>query len=346
MAQQHLPIIRDVHSIRTFRESLQGPVALIPTMGMLHDGHLSLVRLAAQQTASIIVSIYANPSQLTSAGESQSYPSTLNSDLEILTALNSELRRNRSGTIQAIFAPNDQEMYPCSSPDSIPRGVGCFVNILPLTSLLEGVDRPSHFVGVATVCLKLFNAVKPNKVYLGEKDFQQTIIVKRLVQELLLDVEVVVGKTFRESDGLALSSRNVFLGTRRRAIAPVIVRALHAAREAYEKNELDKDELIHNCKRVAEEEQVRQKHLSKEQRTTFTIIYFDLADIESFETISNIDPERGAVLCGAIQILPLEGVMDGEDRGLHDGVDSVRLLDSIVLEPRKAKGSEPRTLIA
>ncbi|KAL8917213.1 MAG: hypothetical protein Q9172_005943 [Xanthocarpia lactea] len=335
MAQQsYLPILRDVRSIRQFRESLHGPVSLVPTMGLLHEGHLSLVRLAAEKTQSIIVSIYANPSQLTSPGEHQSYPSTLESDLKQLIGLNEELRQGRCGIIEAVFAPTDDEMYPGSPPDGIPRGVGTFVNILPMTILLEGEGRPSHFVGVATVCLKLFNAVQPNKVIFGEKDFQQTIVVKRLVQDFLLDIEVVVGETVREDDGLALSSRNVFLGARRRAVAIVLIRALYAARDAYEAGEEGRDELVAVCKQVVEEEQVKQGRLLEAQRVNFEIVYFDLADKESMTPIRTVKPERGAVICGAIHLLPLEGLAYGEDGGRLDGNDTVRLIDSIVLEPR------------
>ena len=339
--QSQLPIILRVDSIRTFRASLQGPIALIPTMGMLHEGHLSLVRLAAEKTPSVIVSIYANPSQLATSGEIQSYPSTLDSDLERLMALNDQLINDRRGIVKAIFAPTDQEMYPYSPPDSIPRGTGSFVNISPLSSLLEGMDRPSHFIGVATVCLKLFNAVKPDYAYFGEKDFQQTIIVKRLVNDFLLDVKIVVGKTIREDDDLALSSRNVFLGTRRRAVAVVIVRALRVAQHTYGNNELDRDKLLYTCTRVVEQEQVKQERLPKSRRATFAAIYFDLMDSDTFESISTIDPARGAVLCGAIQMFPLETPVDGEDRGLRDGQDSVRLLDSVMLAPKRFKEADP-----
>ncbi|KAL8977643.1 MAG: hypothetical protein Q9205_006597, partial [Flavoplaca limonia] len=263
-------------------------------MGMLHDGHLSLIRLAAQQPSSIFVSIYANPSQLTIQEGKHSYPSTIDSDLALLVALNEELRSNGSGTVHVVFAPTDQEMYPFSPPNDIQRGLGSFVNILPMTSILEGADRPSHFVGVATVCLKLFNAVNPDKVYFGEKDYQQTVIIKRLVQDFLLDAEVVVGKTMREDDGMALSSRNVFLGTRRRAVATILVRALDVARNAYEGGEVGRDELVSLCKQVVEEEQVKQEQLLKLRRVSLEIIYFELANRESMTAIGSVDPEKGA----------------------------------------------------
>ncbi|KAL9637040.1 MAG: hypothetical protein Q9204_002024 [Flavoplaca sp. TL-2023a] len=300
-------------------------------MGMLHTGHMSLVRLAAQQTPSVIVSIYANPSQLTTHGEKQSYPSTFDSDLERLVAMNDEMRHSCTGVIRAIFAPVDEEMYPCSPPDSIPQGIGGFVNILPISSLLEGRDRPSHFVGVSTICLKLFNAARPNTVFFGEKDFQQTIVIKRLVQDFLLDIKVVVGKTIREIDGLAISSRNVFLGTRRRAVATIMVRAMQAVRDAYEQNVMDRNQLLSVGNRIMEQERVEQEQLPEDQGATFAVIYFELVDPESLESLITIDPGNGAVLCGAIQMLPLKGGGDGEDQGLRDGADSVRLIDSIIL---------------
>ncbi|KAL8875143.1 MAG: hypothetical protein Q9198_006458 [Flavoplaca austrocitrina] len=314
-------------------------------MGMLHDGHMSLVRLAAQQTPSVIVSIYANPSQLTTHGEKRSYPSTFDSDLERLIAVNDELRHNCTGVIRAIFAPVEQEMYPCSPPDSIPQGIGSFVNILPLTSVLEGRDRPSHFVGVSTICLKLFNAARPNSVFFGEKDFQQTIIIKRLVQDFLLDIKVVVGKTVREIDGLAMSSRNLFLGTRRRAVATIMVRAMQAVRDAYEQNIMDRNQLLSVGNRIMDLERVKQEQLPKGQGATFAVIYFDLADPESLESLITIDPKNGAVLCGAIQMLPLNGGRDGEDQGLRGGADSVRLIDSIILYLTEADNTSSKSSI-
>lgn len=335
MAQQsHLPILRDVRSIRQVRASMHGPVSLVPTMGLLHEGHLSLVRLAAEKTQSIIVSIYVNPSQLTGPDEIGSYPSTLDTDLELLVALNKQLRYRGYGTVQAVFAPTDEEMYPCSPPDDIPRGLGSFINMLPMTSVLEGADRPSHFIGVATVCLKLFNAIRPNTVYFGEKDYQQTVVIKRLVQDFLLDIEVVVGETIREADGMALSSRNVFLGTRRRAVATVLVRALYAARNGYEAGKVERSELVSLCKQVVEEEQVKQGQLLKAQRANFEVICFELADHESMTPIGTVNPERGAVICGAIRMLPLVVLAYGEDGGRLDGNDTVRLIDSIFLEPK------------
>ncbi|KAL8730474.1 MAG: hypothetical protein Q9166_004038 [cf. Caloplaca sp. 2 TL-2023] len=341
MAQQSpLPILRDVRSIRQFRTSMHGPVSLVPTMGLLHQGHLSLVRLAAEQTQFILVSIYANPSQLTTPEEAGFYPSTLKSDVDLLLALNEQLRHKGSGTVQAIFAPTDQEMYPCSPPDSSPHGVGSFVNILPLTRILEGADRPSHFVGVATVCLKLFNAAKPDKVYFGQKDFQQTVLVKRLVQDFLLNIDVVVGETIREDDGLAMSSRNVFLGTRRRTVATVIHRALQAAQEVYINGQVDRDELLSTCKRVVEEEQTKQRQLPKPQRTNLEIIYFGLADPVSLEATDKVNVDRGAVICGAVQLLPNEDILDEDGPGGQDSNGSVRLIDSVLLEPRKT-GQRP-----
>ncbi|KAL8677491.1 MAG: hypothetical protein Q9186_006090, partial [Xanthomendoza sp. 1 TL-2023] len=316
MAQQpHIPIIRDVRTMRQVRASMRGVVSLVPTMGLLHEGHLSLVRLAAEKTQTIIVSIYANPSQLTGPKENGSYPSTLGEDYKLLAALNNELRQMGVGTVQAVFAPTDQEMYPSSPPDDIPRGLGSFVNILPTTSILEGADQSSHFIGVATICLKLFNAIEPDKVYFGEKDYQQTVIIRKLVQDFLLGMEVIVGDTFREADGLALSSRNIFLGTPRRIVATVLFRALNAARNAYEGGKVDRDELVSICKQVVEEEQVKQGLLLKAQRANLEIIYFELVDQKSMTSISTANLEMGSVICGAIRLLPLKVLAYGEDGG-------------------------------
>lgn len=143
-------------------------------------------------------------------------------DVVALEQVDDELRRKGQGRIKAVFAPTDKEIYPFLDSADVGNGLGGYVTISPLAGRLEGADQPTHFIGVATVCLKLLNAVKPHKAYFGEKDFQQTIIVKRLVEDFLVDVEVLVGETVREEDGLAVSSRNVFLGSRRRKVATVL----------------------------------------------------------------------------------------------------------------------------
>lgn len=302
-------------------------------MGILHSGHMSLIRLAAEQTDSIVVSIYANPTQLATAEARASYPSTLEADVATLEHIDDELRQKGQGRMKGVFASTDEEMYPYLDSTDVASGRGAFVTISPLAERLEGADQPAHFNGVATVCLKLFNAVKPHKAYFGEKDFQQTIVVRRLVQDFLVDVEVVVGQTVREEDGLALSSRNVYLGSRRRKVSTVLWRALCAAVNTYQNGELKRREILACALTVAGKEQTMQEQMSECDRAMFEILYFGLSDLDSAEELEELDPMKGALLSGAIRMLPLEAATRAEDSGWRNGTDWIRLIDSIVLKP-------------
>lgn len=323
--------------MRRLRSTLPDPVSLVPTMRMLHAGHISLIRLAAVQTKSIIVSIYVNPTQL-AAGERDTYPSRLAADVEALEHLNQELQLEDgySGRIRAAFAPTDEDMYPGMSPSStnFSAGLGSYVTISPLASRLEGADQPYHFVGVATVCLKLFNVVKPHGAYFGEKDFQQTVVIKKLVRDLLLDIEIVVGKTVREADGLALSSRNSYLGTRRRKVASVLWKALCAGALAFrETGEIQSEAILELCRLEVKKEQMIQERLKPCERAGFEVLYFGLSDLESLADAEEIDKGKGGLLSGAIRMLPLEVVPPGESTGLDGDQGHIRLIDSIVLQP-------------
>lgn len=331
-APNALQILHTISSMRQFRSALSGSVSLVPTMGMLHRGHLSLVCLAAEQTQSVIVSIYANPTQLAKA-ERNSYPSKLELDVAALERLNEALHQKGQGQIRGVFAPTDEEMYPYLSSTDIAAGQGSYVSISPLAGRLEGADQPAHFIGVATVCLKLFNAVKPHKAYFGEKDFQQTVIIKRLIDDFLVDLKLVVSETVREEDGLALSSRNVYLGSRRRKIAPVLWKTLSAAANVYYGGELRRGVILASCNQEARKEQDTQDQTKAGERARFEVLYFGLSNLKTIEDLEEVDPKEGALLSGAIQILPLETADQTEDLGWRGGTDSIRLIDSIVLKP-------------
>ena len=302
-------------------------------MGMLHSGHMSLIRLAAEQTESIVVSIYANPTQLATVEARASYPAILEADVAVLARLDHELRQKGRGRLKGVFAPTDQEMYPYLDSADVASGLRAFVTMPSLAGRLEGADRPFYFNAVATVCLKLFNVIKPHKAYFGEKDFQQTIVVRRLVQDLLIDVEVVVGETIREEDGLALSSRNVYLGSRRRKVAIILWRALHAAAKTYQDGETAREEILACALTVARKEKSLQEQMNKCDRARFEIFYVGLSDLDSVEEVEKVDLKKGALLSGAIRMLPLEAALGAEDTGWRNGKDSIRLIDSIVLEP-------------
>jgi pantoate--beta-alanine ligase len=188
-------------------------VGFVPTMGALHEGHASLMRRAAAETEVAVASIFVNPLQFGTGEDLGSYPRDLAGDLEVAAA---------SG-IAHVFAPAVAEMYP--------QPVLTTVTVAGITDRFEGAARPTHFAGVATVVTKLLSIVGPCRAYFGEKDYQQLAVVRRLAADLSLPVEVVGGATVREADGLALSSRNVYLSPAQRAAAPVLHRSLLAARD-------------------------------------------------------------------------------------------------------------------
>lgn len=235
----------------------------------------------------------------------------------------------------AVFAPTTREMYPSGFPGQEVDSDGSFVTVTPVGSVLEGRTRPTFFRGVATVCMKLFNIVQPSRVFFGQKDVQQTVVIRRMVRDFCMPLEAVVVPTVRdEADGLALSSRNVYLGARRRAVAPVLVRALRAAEEAYVVGgALEAGEVVPAALRVVLDALDEQKGLPPHEGVLFQLDYISLADPDTMEEIDEIDPSRGAILSGAIKMLPVYAPQAGEDLGHNDG-PPVRLIDNIILPPK------------
>ena len=330
---EELKVVHMISSMQSVRTDLSGSVSLVPTMGILHEGHLSLIRLAAEQTSSVIVSIYANPLQLASFEDNDSYPSTLDSDIAMLTLINEAFCKDGLGRIKAIFAPTDEEMYPFVPPNQLSRGGGSYVHILPLSRLLKGSINPTHFMGVATVCLKLFNVIRPHKVYLGEKDIQQTVVIKRLLQDFFLDIEVVVGPTTRKFDGMAMNSRNLFLGNRRRRVGITLRMALCAAESSYLEDETFTTRIMAPCIAILEEERNKQNTKKETERARFEIEYVALSDPNSLANINVVDTAKGAIVSGAIRMLNIEEKIQGEDKSWRDERDEIRLIDNIVLKP-------------
>lgn len=302
-------------------------------MGALHEGHLSLIRQAAAENADVFVSIYVNPTQFGLNEDLASYPKTWETDLRMLNALDRELASVGSGRVSAVFAPSTKTMYPTLPPNSSIPGVGSFIEMRPLGQLLEGASRPVFFRGVATVCMKLFNICAPERVYFGQKDIQQTVVIKRLVKDFHLDTEVRIGPTAREPDGLALSSRNVYLGTRRRNVGIVLNQALRKAEAQYKAGNRKRGDILWPANDHADKVELEQDALGPSKRARFEVDYISLADPETMEELEEVDDSRGAILSGAVKMLPIEEPRAGEELGVGDGKIPVRLIDNIVLDP-------------
>jgi pantoate--beta-alanine ligase len=201
--------------LHRLRGALPGPVALVPTMGALHEGHRTLVRAARDRAATVVVSVFVNPTQFGPGEDFDRYPRTWDADLAALAEEGADL----------VFHPEVDEVYP-------PGAAGVTVDPGPLGSVLEGAVRPGHFAGVLTVVAKLFGLVRPDLALFGEKDYQQLTLIRAMARELALGVEVVGVPTVREDDGLALSSRNHYLSPEQRATAVALSRALRAGADA------------------------------------------------------------------------------------------------------------------
>ena len=220
-------VLKTITELRAYRGGLTGTVGLVPTMGFLHEGHLSLVRRSKSDCDTTVVSIFVNPTQFGPNEDFNSYPRDPERDLNLLEATGAD----------AVFLPSAEAMYP--------PGADTFVVPGKVAEPLEGAVRPGHFKGVATVVLKLFNLVQPQKAYFGQKDAQQVAVIKKMVADLDVPVEVVVMPTVRESDGLAMSSRNTYLNPDERQAATVLYRSLLLAGELIAGGERDADLVRH-----------------------------------------------------------------------------------------------------
>jgi len=252
-------IARTIAEITALKQHLTGDVGFVPTMGYLHQGHLALVRQARAENPTVIVSIYVNPSQFNRKEDLARYPRDVDRDLELL----------REEKTDIVFVPSDAEMYP--------PGFSTWIEVEGITGRLEGAARPGHFRGVATIVAGLFNIVRPSRAYFGGKDAQQVLVIRRMVHDLNMDVEIVAVPTVREGDGLAMSSRNVRLSPQERRAATVLFRALTLARELHDESQTDADDLRRRMTLLIEEEPLAQ------------IDYVSIADIETLEELSVVD---------------------------------------------------------
>lgn len=252
-------VVEKVVELRAARARLPEPMGLVPTMGFLHEGHLALVRAAREQNASLAASIFVNPKQFGPSEDLASYPRDLDRDLELLDAAGVDL----------VFVPPTEEIYP--------PGFSTQVDVGPIGEVLEGARRPGHFRGVATVVARLFALFQPGRAYFGQKDAQQCVVIKKLTAEIGFPIEIVVIPTVREPDGLALSSRNIYLTSAQRVAARVLSTSLRAASERYAGGERDADALRALVRQLVEGEPL------------VSLDYVSVADAVTLEEIERVD---------------------------------------------------------
>jgi len=245
-------------------------IAFVPTMGYLHEGHLSLMKKGKEVGDVLIVSIFVNPTQFGKGEDLERYPRDIEKDIELC----------KGEGVDILFVPSTREIYP--------EGYQTYVEVEGVTKNLCGASRPGHFRGVATVVTKLFNIVRPHYAIFGEKDFQQLVTIKRLALDLDMDVDVIGMPIVRESDGLAMSSRNSYLGQEERGAARSIYRALQRAKGVFDEGERSAGVLLNEARRVVEISPIIEPE------------YVKLVDTETIEDIDRIENE--ALLAMAVRI--------------------------------------------
>ena len=258
MDKQPMMIVTTLAELRSARLLLDGRVGFVPTMGYLHEGHVSLARRAREECDHVVVSIFVNPTQFGPSEDLSKYPRDLDRDLRLLEPVGVDL----------VWTPTPEIMYP--------PGYATWVEVEGLTRPLEGASRPGHFRGVTTVVSKLFNAVQPTKAYFGQKDAQQAAVIRKMTRDLNFPIEIVVCPTVREADGLAMSSRNSYLSPEERKAATVLFRSLSAARSAYERGERSAESL-----RKIMSETIAAEPLAKMQ-------YVSVADYDTLEELETV----------------------------------------------------------
>ena len=273
---------------RKLRREENRTIGLVPTMGALHQGHLSLIHDARAMCDVVVVSIFVNPTQFGAGEDFESYPRDLTADSALLAEYN----------VDYVFAPTLEEIYP--------QGFSTFVTVEGLSEQLEGASRPGHFRGVTTIVAILFNIVRPHFAFFGQKDAQQSVIVKQMVRDLALNTEIVVIPVVREESGLAMSSRNEYLNDEQRQAATVLSRALSQARAEYEDGEYSAARLIELVRSTIEKESLAR------------IDYVSVNDAETLENLDKIE-DRPVLLSLAVF------------------VGKTRLIDNVVLGKTKKR---------
>jgi len=253
-----MQVVETIAEMKRVRKELPGPVGFVATMGFFHEGHLSLVRKARALNPSVVVSIFVNPAQFGPAEDFDTYPRDLPRDLSLLEKERADV----------VFMPAVAEMYP--------PGFNSWVDIPGVTEQLEGASRPGHFRGVATVVNKLFNIIQPDVSYFGQKDAQQVLVVRKMVQELKMGLEIVALPTVREDDGLAISSRNAYLNPEERKAAPVLHHSLCLAEELWKNGEKDAGSIRQRMRELIQKEPLAR------------IDYVSIADPETLEEMDEV----------------------------------------------------------
>ncbi len=262
--------IKDISNFIKELKAQKKTIGFVPTMGFLHEGHLSLMRHAKKVTDVVVVSIFVNPAQFGPKEDFNAYPRDMEGDkLKCLEA-----------AVDILFIPSASEIYP--------EGYLTYVNVEKITDIMCGASRPGHFMGVATVVAKLFNIVKPDKAFFGQKDYQQAVVIKRMVADLNMDVDIEALPTVREPDGLAISSRNSYLSGAERAAAACLYMSLKLAEDRISKGD-------RNCAKIIEAMQ----HIIQADKLA-KIDYIAIADAETLKEVKTID--RKVVIALAVWI--------------------------------------------
>ena len=278
-----MKVVETIAEMKKLRRKLAELVGFVPTMGYLHDGHLSLVKRAKAENTTVVVSIFVNPTQFGPQEDFRTYPRDNPRDLAMLEKMKTDI----------VFMPSAAEMYP-------PR-FSSWVDVEKVTERLEGAVRPGHFRGVATVVAKLFNIVEPTRAYFGQKDAQQVVVIKKMVMDLNMNLEVIACPTVRKPDGLAMSSRNTYLKPDERQAATVLYQALNLAQQLWSQGEKDAERIRQAMRQLIQKQPLAEK-----------IDYISVADAETLEELDKINPP--ALVSLAVKI------------------GKPRLIDNIVLE--------------
>jgi len=265
-----MKIIESIPEFRSLRQNLNGSVGFVPTMGYLHAGHIALVQEARNQNSTVIASIFVNPTQFGPNEDLESYPRDLEADTVALKTAGTDY----------VYYPTVEDIYPPT--------FDTYIEVGSVTEPLEGRKRPTHFRGVATVVTKLFNIVQPHRAYFGQKDGQQVIVIKKMVNDLNIPIEIITVPTVRESDGLAMSSRNSYLSEHERNAATILYRSLNEVQSLFKNGQRDAEKLRETMRNILTSEPLA------------NIEYISVADTDTLNELSVV--ENNAIASLAVQI--------------------------------------------